>query len=189
MTASDLPPPPFTNSPITAGQVPRLEAVEFTPLDPALWKVKAVSTLLAGGVLCVAAGAMSVLFHPWWLAAVGAVIVACVLSLVVERAMISRMGYAVRERDFSFRSGLIGRSVATVPFARVQHVTIENGPLERRFGLSTLQLRSAGVAVSVPGLPDTLAQDLKGLVVARADDLAEAEVGASQGQNDFDSLA
>lgn len=178
MNASDLPPPPFTNEVIRTEQVPRLDAVEFTPLDPALWKVRAVSTLLTGGAFCAVAVVMSVLLHPWWIVAAGVVIVVAAVSLRVERALISRMGYAVRERDFSFRSGLIGRSVATVPFARVQHVTIENGPLERRFGLSTLQLRSAGVVVSVPGLPDTLAQDLKGLVVTRADDLAEAEAGA-----------
>ena len=38
----------------------------------------------------------------------------------------------VREQDVSFRNGVIGRTVATAPFARVQHVAIHRGPLDRR---------------------------------------------------------
>ena len=139
-------------------------------------KVKAASTLAVGVGFTLAAVIASVLLSPLWLIAALAVVVASIAQFLLQRIGVSHMGYAVRERDFSFCSGVIGRSVATVPFARVQHVLIENGPLERRFGLSTLQLRSAGTVVSVPGLRDTLAHDLKGLVVARAGDLAEAEV-------------
>ncbi len=89
------------------------------------------------------------------------------------------MGYLDREHDLSFRSGVISRSVATAPFARVQHVSIGRGPLERRFGLSTLQLRTAGGHIAVPGLPHAIVERLKELVAGRAAALAEAETGRS----------
>ena len=178
--ASDLPAPPFTNEPIAPGRIPRLDTVEFTPLDPALLKIKALTMVALGGALVAGSVVLSIMIHALWLAVAGAAIVGCCVSFLLQRIGISHMGYAIRERDFSFRSGVIGRSVATVPFARVQHVSIESGPLERRLGLSTLQLRSAGAAVSVPGLKESLAQDLKGLVIARAGDLAEAEAEAAR---------
>jgi hypothetical protein len=76
----------------------------------------------------------------------------------------------------SFRSGVISRTVATAPFARVQHVAIHRGPLDRRFGLATLQMRTAGGSISIPGLRAELAETLKQLVADRASELAEAEV-------------
>ncbi len=85
------------------------------------------------------------------------------------------MAYLVREHDLSLRSGVIGRSVATAPFARVQHVSIERGPLDRRFGLAALRLRTAGGHISVPGLRSDIAERLKELVADRAGELADAE--------------
>ena len=48
------------------------------------------------------------------------------------------MGYALREKDISYRSGWLWRSMVTVPFNRVQHCEIKQGLIDRRFGLSRL---------------------------------------------------
>jgi uncharacterized protein len=97
----------------------------------------------------------------------------------IQRLEISRLGYLVRERDFSFRRGVISRSVTTVPFARIQHVSIDRGPLARAFGLATLQMRTAGsVGLTVPGMEHGVAKRLKALVVDRAGALADDEATA-----------
>ena len=98
---------------------------------------------------------------------------------VAQRVEADHMGYLIREHDVSLRSGVISRSVATAPFARVQHVSIASGPVERRFGLSTLQLRTAGGQIAVPGLPHAVAERLKELVAERAAPSAEAEAARS----------
>lgn len=74
------------------------------------------------------------------------------------------MAYAVREKDILFRSGWIVRKIRTCPFNRIQHSSISSGPLERRYGLSTLILYTAGTDdsdVRIAGLPGTEAVTLK----------------------------
>ena len=104
------------------------------------------------------------------------VVTLVVLVTIARRIEVHHMGFLVREQDVSFRSGVISRTVATAPFARVQHVAIHRGPLDRRFGLATLQMRTAGGSISIPGLRAELAETLKQLVADRASELAEAEV-------------
>ena len=51
--------------------------------------------------------------------------------------------------------GLWFRSDTVVPFGRVQHIDVTQGPLERAFGLSTLMVHTAGThnaSVALPGL-------------------------------------
>lgn len=58
--------------------------------------------------------------------------------------------------------GLWFRSDTVVPFGRVQHIDIDQGALERAYGLATLTVHTAGThnaSVSLPGLaePDAAA--------------------------------
>ena len=51
--------------------------------------------------------------------------------------------------------GLIFRSDTVVPFGRVQHIDVHQGPVERGYGLATLVLHTAGnhnASVALPGL-------------------------------------
>ena len=51
--------------------------------------------------------------------------------------------------------GLLFRSDTVVPFGRVQHIDVHQGPIERAYGLGTLVLHTAGnhnASVSLPGL-------------------------------------
>jgi membrane protein YdbS with pleckstrin-like domain len=44
--------------------------------------------------------------------------------------------------------GLIWRSEVLVPRTRVQHLDLERGPIERRFGLATLVVHTAGTRMN-----------------------------------------
>ena len=51
--------------------------------------------------------------------------------------------------------GLLFRSDTLVPFGRVQNIDVDQGPLERYYGLATLTLHTAGshnASVHLPGL-------------------------------------
>ena len=51
--------------------------------------------------------------------------------------------------------GLFFRSDTVVPFGRVQHIDVQQGPIERAYGLGTLVVHTAGnhnASVSLPGL-------------------------------------
>lgn len=52
--------------------------------------------------------------------------------------------YALREKDISYKSGLFVKQMTTVPFSRIQHVEIDEKPISRIFGLSSLSVYTAG---------------------------------------------
>jgi hypothetical protein len=52
--------------------------------------------------------------------------------------------YRVDEEGIEIRRGVYWRVVVNVPRSRVQHTDVSQGPLERRFGLGTLVIYTAG---------------------------------------------
>ena len=64
-------------------------------------------------------------------------------------------GYQLGEDRLRVVRGLVFRSDTVVPFGRVQHIDVHQGPIERGYGLGTLVLHTAGnhnASVSLPGL-------------------------------------
>lgn len=77
--------------------------------------------------------------------------------------------YRLDDRGLRIRRGVVWRSEILVPKSRVQHTDVSQGPVQRRFGLATLVLHTAGTqhaAVSLGGLPHEVA-------LAIRDDLIE----------------
>lgn len=73
-------------------------------------------------------------------------------------------GWLLDADGFGLRRGRMWHSETRVPASRVQHLDIRRGPLERRFGLSTLLIHTAGSrqnAVTLPGLDADDAERLR----------------------------
>lgn len=74
---------------------------------------------------------------------------------------------------FALRRGRLWQAETRVPATRVQHLDLKRGPLERRFGLSTLVIHTAGTrhsAVSVSGLDAGDAERLRDHLARQSDD-------------------
>ena len=72
--------------------------------------------------------------------------------------------YRVDQAGIEIRQGVYWRTITTVPRSRVQHTDVSQGPLERRFGLGTLVIYTAGTAhskVNVPGLAFDVARRIR----------------------------
>lgn len=52
--------------------------------------------------------------------------------------------YRVDDQGIEIRKGVYWRVVINVPRSRVQHIDVSQGPLERRYGLGTLVIYTAG---------------------------------------------
>lgn len=66
-----------------------------------------------------------------------------------------RISYALDPEHIEIRRGVIWRAITSVPKSRVQHIDVAQGPLERRYGLATLSIYTAGTEyarVDLPGL-------------------------------------
>ncbi|MBB5786687.1 PH domain-containing protein [Jiangella mangrovi] len=72
-------------------------------------------------------------------------------------------GYAERLDDLLVTHGVMYRRLTVVPYGRMQFVDVASGPLERRYGLATVQLHTASPATDakIPGLPAAEAARLR----------------------------
>jgi putative membrane protein len=107
----------------------------------------------------------------WWL---GIPVAAFPLWWAISRAEYRGRGYVVRGDFVHTRQGWLGRSIQIVPIEKIQAIEIVQGPLDRRFGLATIEIDTAGQAFTGGGpairllpLADalSLAQQLSGRAV------------------------
>jgi uncharacterized protein len=77
-------------------------------------------------------------------------------------------GYAERGDDLLVRRGLLVRRLSVVPYGRMQLIEVTAGPIDRIFGLATVQLHTASASTDarVPGLADAEAQRLRDRLAA-----------------------
>jgi membrane protein YdbS with pleckstrin-like domain len=119
---------------------------------------------------------------------VGAGVVA--LLIVGGLAAASHWGPAVRYRTtwvrldadgLEYEHGWLWRHHVSVPRSRIQHTDVTQGPYERRFGLATLVVYTAGTAhasISIEGLSHETALAFRDALLARdAGDGAPAGAG------------
>ena len=81
--------------------------------------------------------------------------------------------YKVDAQGIEIRRGVFWRTVVTVPRSRVQHTDVSQGPLERRLGLGTLVVYTAGTdhaRVSLGGLEHARALRIREQLLPRGDD-------------------
>lgn len=92
------------------------------------------------------------------------------LTLVWPRWEYDRTGWRLDEVGLQIRGGVIWRHQISVPFARVQHADVSQGPLQRQFGLGTLTVHTAGTqnaSVSIEGLAHETAIEMRDKLVAQ----------------------
>lgn len=99
-------------------------------------------------------------------------VVAFIVTLFLKIIGFKKRKYAVREKDISYKKGVLFRSLTTVPFNRVQHVEIDQGPVARYFGLVSLSVFTAGDSsddLKVPGLLKEEAEQIKEFISIQID--------------------
>jgi uncharacterized protein len=99
-----------------------------------------------------------------------ALLVAGLAIIVFPARRYRGWGYADEEEELHVAHGLLVRTRTVVPHGRVTHIDIAQGPIERRYGLATLILHTAGTrgaTVSLPGLERGEADRLRDHVRAR----------------------
>lgn len=85
------------------------------------------------------------------------------------------LGYTLADDELIVESGVFIRRRAKIPFSRIQDVTRTQGPIERRFGISTLLVQTAGQSGptgpegTMRGIvdPDAMAETIMAAVKAR----------------------
>ena len=172
-------PPPHAPSP-DQGEPVESPATTFERLHPAArWGMRLTTTLLLAGpsvipsaVLLLAwdAPSGSLRLALWIVVVAGALIAGWALG----NLRYARTGFALDDAGLRIRRGLWWRSETLVPRSRVQHTDINHGPLDRRLGLATLRVYTAGTrlaSVALDGLPEARAIALRDALVAKDRDV------------------
>jgi uncharacterized protein len=88
----------------------------------------------------------------------------------LPRARYRHWRYQVAPDALELRHGLVQRTHSAIPYFRVQHIDVAQGPVERAVGLARLIVHtaSAGTDATIPGIATGDAEGLRRLILARA---------------------
>ena len=175
----------FVNPEIPLDSLPRVEHVDWRALHARFVRCLQVKWLVAAVIpLGLLGGLYALLVYEFGLpgvwTAIAAALLACAwiaLCLTWPLVAVPRRGYAVRDKDILFKSGVWWQSVQVVPFNRVQHAVRGSGPVERRFGLASLTVYTAGGGTGdlrIVGLGEDVAERLRVYIVSKLGDAADS---------------
>ncbi|KUN09959.1 hypothetical protein AQI95_03115 [Streptomyces yokosukanensis] len=140
------------------------EELTWRGLQPALVRVRRLLVVVWMAGLALATGLLlGLLVGPAWAAfALLPLASAAWCWRLLERNWRS-WRYAERADDLLICRGVLWREETVVPYGRMQLVEVTSGPIERRFGLATVQLHTAAAATdaTIPGLDPAEAERLR----------------------------
>ena len=163
----------FTNDTIDTTQLPKFEAVVFTPLQPNYWKISLINLLVLFLILGTALG-LGLFFNenlfPYRMYLIVTTAILLVLILMFSRIAFQKKGFAFRNHDVLFRSGIIATNTIVIPYNRIQHVALHEGFISRYFGLAKIEIFTAGGSssdIEIPGIDKEQAENIKQLLMGK----------------------
>ncbi|MGY0407352.1 MAG: PH domain-containing protein [Polaribacter sp.] len=108
--------------------------------------------------------------HKFWVYAILSFLF--VFLFFIKIISFKKRKYAVREKDISYKSGIFFKSLTTVPFNRIQHMEIDQGPIARFFDLASISIFTAGDSsddLKIDGLLKENAQQIKEFISNKID--------------------
>jgi len=141
-------------------------------VSPKLATLRRLLNIGAGAVLLVGLTVLAAMASTWAAVLVAVLGVAALgWGWVVVGRSVRSWGYAERAEDLLVTRGVLNRQLVVVPYGRMQFVDVTAGPLDRRFGLATVQLHTAAAAsdAQIPGLVPAEAARLRDRLAARGE--------------------
>lgn len=154
----------FENKLLPPEELPELEEADFTGLEKDFLYMRVLGRVIfffVTGIILTIWSLFGNFTWYYWLPA-WAVLLAVLLILDIKGFTIK--GYAIRSKDISYKSGLIFFTQSSIPFNRIQHCEISQGPLGRLFDLASVRVYTAGGGSSdmvIQGLHKERAQKLR----------------------------
>lgn len=166
----------FDNRQIAIDSLPSIDDLDLVGLDKRYLTVDIIGNIIFWAI--VAIGISTLLYFnpmeaPNWvkMIIVAFLLVVIIMSFIVRVLGYKKKQYAVRERDIIYQEGLLWRKYTVLPFNRIQHAEVHQGPIERIFELSKLKIYTAGGSSSdlaIPGLEINTAQAMKQFVLNKS---------------------
>lgn len=164
------------NRQIWPDKIQPVECLTFERVDQTYIKVLTARIFLVYIILmsCALIPFFAELYQGWTLIILEGLLAATLATnVLLVRKIYDIKGYALRDMDVSYRSGIFFTSVTTIPFNKVQQVSVRMNPISRIFGLYYLDIVNGSQAVinqiTIPGLTKEKAEQLKSLLIKNTD--------------------
>lgn len=155
--------------------------MEYTKLDPRAvkgWRISRAISLLIIALVCIGLRAAAGLIPDtsewrWILSLVlGLFLLYKIIGLFVYPLIEYRQwGYYITEDKVDIRHGIFFITNTIIPIIRIQHITVQQGPVSRRLGLYDVEMSLASQSFSIPCLSkevaDEIAENLKAKLYIR----------------------
>lgn len=157
----------FTNENLDLSLLPKYESVPLHALNKRYWKVILLNIAVFMLFLAMATYLLVYLLKLTLTQSfifIGGYLLIGFLLILLYNISIKKRGYAIREKDLIYKSGIISISTSIVPFNRIQHITLNEGLFSRIFQLAALHIFTAGGIsgnIVIPGLDIELAKSIK----------------------------
>ena len=165
----------MTNRQISLDNIDRVENLAFAPLEKKYLKAHTAATALAW---------LGLMLLPLFILLADeldgrSLIVICAEAVLLAAGLVNLAilpkayaykGYAVREHDITYRSGIVFPKTVTIPFCKVQQVSVRQNPVSRMFGLYAVDVVSGAQMLAetvIPGLTREKAEEVKSLLIER----------------------
>ena len=156
---------------MTSNPAFEIDGVQWRPISLRLIPVRQISASIFLGVPALVTIWPAVVVGGWmWLLPTGLLLVTAWVLWLIPR-QVRAVGYAELADDLLIRKGVMFRSMAVVPYGRMQYVDVQAGPIARRMKIAQVQLHtaSAGSDASIPGLGEDEAARLRDQLIARGE--------------------
>jgi membrane protein YdbS with pleckstrin-like domain len=162
----------FTNSILLPDNLPEIVPEDFNRLDKRYLKIIFIrisifAILLTGGLIAFILFTDEKIPGLILAAIISGIVILIAYSITISILGFPKKGYLLREKDVSYKSGLITYKQISVTFNRIQHVEVSQGILGKLFHLSSVKIYTAGgnaSDLSIPGLNVSDAQKLKAFI-------------------------
>lgn len=166
----------FENLAVDTNELPKTGELSFEPLERKYLTVSLLAEavffilLLVGGIcLIIFNDDIATVWTNFVYLCGGVLLLWASAILITYKGYFKKM-YALRSRDVVYKKGLFWQSRTSIPFNRVQHVEIKQGPIDRIYSLYSLKIYTAGGQSSdlvIPGLTEDKAQSLKEFILKK----------------------
>lgn len=151
-----------------------IDPVEDLQYEPIERKYRTVQIVLTMFVYAIFAGIALLLLLlddcVWCIVAECVIVIALAINLVIVRKAWLFKGYALSEFDISFRSGIVFPSVTTIPFNRLQQISIKQDPVSKLIDLYSVEVVNGAQGLAsmiIPGLTKERAEQIKRIVIEK----------------------
>lgn len=163
----------FTNAQHFSSELPKIENIDYESIPRAALYVNLIVIGIIFLIILLAASLAVILIdevQPYGLFILGGILLLSAFVCFVEWKSFQFKGFALRDHDIAFREGWMWKSTIIVPYNRVQHIEVNQGPIDKLFDLASINIFTAGGSSSdleISGLSPDQAANIKSFIISK----------------------